>query len=393
MALLQTNGPLSLDTDLRRVIRMSPATIVLTWVAIAVAEPVPAGPMESPAVYEIAVPVAVAALPPELRTFLEAHSAAVGSAAFQVISTTKMRNAHTFPLDCAAKQSGGEERRAAARQFPMDYAAAREQLKRYGGDEGELLPWIVQRQYAALVESMKQRNEERISRDAGAMLHFAVDAALPFNATDTRWADALSSAFDTRAPHPRSMRRHYQVELVERVRDRLAFEARIDPRRVTSVVDPVAATFDTLRTAHAAALALEEEEDREAAPHPQTDKSALQDSAFIDGATPILETQIESGALLGARLIVSAWIEAGKPALPVATAGPASEPVSTPAIAASGASKSAAALFGSRSTKIFHRANCSHAMRIKPENRVNFDTAAQAKAQGRTPCKTCKPDQ
>ncbi|MDO8628999.1 MAG: Ada metal-binding domain-containing protein, partial [Phycisphaerales bacterium] len=372
--------------------RMSPATIVLTWVAIAIAEPVSAATMESPAVYEIAIPVAVSALSPELRSFFDANSAALRASALQVMATTKNHHSHSLPLDCAAEGKEPEKRRAAVLRFPRDLAGARGQVKRCGREDEELLPWIVQQRFAALVESLKKGEAERIVRDAGALLHFAIDAALPFNATDTRWADALSSAFDTRAPRPRSMRMHYQVELVERVRDRFAFEARIDPRRVTSVVDPVAATYDTLRTAHAAALALEEV-DREAAPRPESDKSAAQDSAFIEWSTPILETQIESGALLGAELIVSAWIEAGKPALPVATAGPASEPMSASAIAASGASRTAAALVGSRSSKIFHRANCSHAVRIKPENRVHFDTAEQARAQGRTPCKTCKPDQ
>ncbi len=46
---------------------------------------------------------------------------------------------------------------------------------------------------------------------------------------------------------------------------------------------------------------------------------------------------------------------------------------------------------GSRNSAIFHRASCSHAKRIKPDNIVRFDAARDARSQGRTPCRTCKP--
>ena len=229
---------------------MSPATIILTCVTITIAEPVPAATIESPAVYEIAIPVAVAALPPELRSFFDANSAALRASGLQVLATTKNNHSHSLPLDCAAEGNDSAARRAAACRFPRDRAASGEQLKRCGREGDDLLPWIVERHYAALVESMKQGDVERIARDAGVLLHFAIDGALPFNATDNRWGDAPSSIRDEHAPPSPSMRARYQVELPERLRERLAFEARVAPQRVRPIEGPIAAVFDALAAAH-----------------------------------------------------------------------------------------------------------------------------------------------
>ena len=46
----------------------------------------------------------------------------------------------------------------------------------------------------------------------------------------------------------------------------------------------------------------------------------------------------------------------------------------------------------SKSSKVFHRATCSHAKRISEANIVRFSTAAQATQTGRRPCKTCNPE-
>ncbi len=367
---------------------MPPAAMFCTLAALFAAQPSPAATIESPAVHEIAGSVATGVLPSELRPFFEARSRSVGAAAVQSAATNKDRNAHSFPLDCAAKGNDPVERRAAVRRFPRDRAASGEQLKRCGREGDDLLPWIVERHYAALVESMKRVDAERIARDAGALLHFAIDAALPFNATDDRWGEAPSAIRDERAPPFPSMRARYHVELPERLRERLAFEVRVAPQRVRPIDEPVAAAFDALAAAHESALVLEAI-DREFAAFAPAGRSAASDAALFERAAPIIETQIESGALLGAELIVLAWIEAGKPALPVGvTESSTKAAVNTP-----GASKTEKAFVGSRSSKVFHRASCSHGARVKLENRVYFDTAAQAKAQGRTPCKSCKPDQ
>ena len=45
----------------------------------------------------------------------------------------------------------------------------------------------------------------------------------------------------------------------------------------------------------------------------------------------------------------------------------------------------------SKNSKVFHKADCSSAARIKKENQVSFKTKASAVNTGRRPCRICKP--
>lgn len=45
----------------------------------------------------------------------------------------------------------------------------------------------------------------------------------------------------------------------------------------------------------------------------------------------------------------------------------------------------------SRKAKKYHRPSCQYAAKIKDENLVTFDSAAQAQAAGYAPCGACKP--
>ncbi len=361
----------------------------VVWLALLSGGPSTPATIESPVVYQIAVPVAIAALPTELRPFFESHSAAIVSSTLTVI-TTGNKTAHMLPLDCAATQSDADPRCAAARQFPRERDVAKEQLKRCGQTtDGDLLPWVVMTKHDSLVESLRRGEPEAIVRDSAAVLHFSIDAALLFNATDDRWADAKSAVRDDRDSEPQSLRTRFQWKVPEQMRDRFLFETRVDPHRVRSVDNVIEAVFDTLATAHEGALTLEAI-DRDIAAMASETRTVKPIVALNERAAPVIETQLEAGALLGARLIYSAWLEAGKPELQTVAAAPLTEAAAKPTSAGASASNTAP-FVGSRSSKIFHRASCSHAGRIKPENRVYFDSAEQALRQGRTPCKTCKP--
>jgi hypothetical protein len=45
----------------------------------------------------------------------------------------------------------------------------------------------------------------------------------------------------------------------------------------------------------------------------------------------------------------------------------------------------------SKNSKVFHKANCQFAKRIKPENLVSYNTRDEAVKAGKNPCKTCNP--
>lgn len=46
---------------------------------------------------------------------------------------------------------------------------------------------------------------------------------------------------------------------------------------------------------------------------------------------------------------------------------------------------------GSSTSKKYHLPDCRYALKIKPENRVDFQSAKEAKSQGYLPCKSCHP--
>ena len=55
------------------------------------------------------------------------------------------------------------------------------------------------------------------------------------------------------------------------------------------------------------------------------------------------------------------------------------------------ASAFAADLVGSKNSDKYHDSTCTLAQKIKPENMVKFDSAADAVKAGYVPCKRCNP--
>ncbi len=179
---------------------------------------------------------------------------------------------------------------------------------------------------------------------------------------------------------------------MRRTSQRLAYEVRVWPPRVRERSDPTAAIWQTLGAAHEALstlLVIDRDLLHQMGIRTSDDFLAMSDRYYerlAERAGPILETRIESSALLAAELISAAWIEAGRPRLSeesdrtneVVDADKTDGPVDT-------------AFVGSRSSLVFHRRTCRHVKRIRPENLVSMSTVEEAVKAGRKPCKTCSP--
>ena len=74
------------------------------------------------------------------------------------------------------------------------------------------------------------------------------------------------------------------------------------------------------------------------------------------------------------------------PAPETAAPEPTATPEPTPA-----PDTAEATCVASRKAKKYHRLSCQYAAKIKDENLVTFDSAAQAQAAGYAPCGACKP--
>lgn len=67
------------------------------------------------------------------------------------------------------------------------------------------------------------------------------------------------------------------------------------------------------------------------------------------------------------------------------------EPTATPELTPAPDTVVESTYVASRKAKKYHRPSCQYAAKIKDENLVSFDSAAQAQAAGYAPCGACKP--
>lgn len=67
------------------------------------------------------------------------------------------------------------------------------------------------------------------------------------------------------------------------------------------------------------------------------------------------------------------------------------EPTATPELTPAPDTVVESTYVASRKAKKYHRPSCQYATKIKDENLVSFDSAAQAQAAGYAPCGACKP--
>lgn len=383
------------------------ASVATIFCVVVGHSPAQAGIDEAPEAYQIAVATAVPVLPPPLQDFFEAHLETFRQRATAGLERTSTST--TFPgkpdwhyvmLDVAADVDTPAARHAAARAFPHDHKDAVALFKKHGRRSGGSLPWVIKDRYGAMVEAFRDGKVDVIVQEAGVLLHFTTDAALPFNTTadrdgattgHLRWSAASGAShgiltFST-------VRHRLQPGLIHRLRERLEYEVRVAPDRYGPIGNPVDAAFDVLLDAHRALETLLNLDAEAIADLDITDAKGFAASSdayydrVADRAGAVIESQLEAGALLGAKLIGAAWVEAGSPA-----PGAWDAPAVTDAPPVSAAEAPTARFVGSRHSTVFHRVTCSHAERIKPTNRVHFKTVREAITAGRTPCKTCRPE-
>ena len=304
----------------------------------------------------------------------------------------------TIWLDVGAANGNRAERIAAAKRFPRRRKAAHALYERHQV-QGGYLPWEIEGLYETLAADMTRNRWEAATKSSHRILLLATAAALPFNTTTDRlgirlgnlsWLDSGTRS----APRfHRTVRHRVHVEMVRRMRGRLEYEVRVSPDRVNTDLGVIDAVFDVLLDSYRLVDDLARW-DREATGELGINGRASfvnnQDAYYmmmIDRAAPVLEDRIESAALLGASLITKAWARAGRPSPPQWSVGQQKELTHADAESTSGA------LVGSRHSKIYHRINCPHAARIKPDNLVRFESFRRVQEAGRKACKTCKPDE
>ncbi|MCC7293395.1 MAG: hypothetical protein IT449_15150 [Phycisphaerales bacterium] len=393
-------------------------------------------PSESPAVYELVLTAALDRVPVQYRSIYEPHRQAIltcatggGAGRFAPSPVLTRAESHYLMLDAACTEPAAAARLKAARAFPHEAQPAEKLLTEHGQREGGRLPWALAEQCEALTAAIRGRNEPETARLAGAVVHLAVDAGLPFNTT-TQHLGPTASQFVLPEGAPAepfvdcaNARGRTQDALIRRHRALLTV-ALADSQRICSPTESVVddALHEMIRASAALDALLE-------ADRLLVERWGLRDGeAFVaiaepfltelDGrCLPLVTARLDAAACFSAALLVqcaaaangdaavSTLATASKgdkskspPAPPKSEGSAALPPASSGAVGAPAGSTSkpapapAATVFiGSKNSKKFHRPTCRWAESIKEDNRVTFASAAAAVTAGREPCSTCEP--
>lgn len=290
--------------------------------------------------------------------------------------------------------SGGSE---AAGTSAQHRGPSVDRVPEVGPTADELLAPAVLGAFVELRDTFRSGDASASERGSGRLLRLVTDAALPFRGTreevggpsdNLSWANR-GSPESVRSD--RSLRLRIELGVITRLHERLAYEVRVAPAR-----------YSRISTPHEAALRLLSDTKSALGELRRADAEAMGTLGIVDAdgfaskrdayyerftqrAAPVLEDRLEAAVLLYASLLGTAWEDAGRPDL---GAGEAEIGAVDPA---GGADGPPAIYVGSRHSKVLHKSTCPHAVRIKRENLVRFDTAAAVTNAGRTPCRTCKP--
>lgn len=196
--------------------------------------------------------------------------------------------------------------------LPRDYAAAVQKFgKEFIHTQG-LLPWRVQEFYGRLqreFESLKRQPVPGYALDnivlySAVLAHYVSDAHVPLHSVVNHNGQLTGQD---------GLHNRWESELFERSRGRL----KVAPAAAKGVTDPRTFIFDTLLASNRAATNVFESDQKAAAGRKFYDDGYFE--AFAAGTTAVLERRLNDAITGVAAIIIGAWEQAGKPALPSET--------------------------------------------------------------------------
>jgi hypothetical protein len=245
---------------------------------------------------------AIVLLPAEIRPFFQKYEPSIVERAidpdlWRTVGWTEEPPRHFLDMDAYGPHP--------FKALPHDHAEA---VKRYGAafvEKNGTLPWRAEEIYKKLVEAFTQKSpyaRENIKLFAPVLAHYCADGHQPFHA-------ALN--YDGQLTGQWGIHSRFETELFERYRRRLQFAPAL-PGPITNSREFM---FDTLTASFPYVQAVLD-----------ADKAAVAGREFYDDAyfdelfvrvKPILEKRLSDSIAGVAAIISAAWVEAGRPALPL----------------------------------------------------------------------------
>ena len=189
--------------------------------------------------------------------------------------------------------------------LPRDYTEAVQKHGRDFVEKNGLVPWRSAEIYSKLVEAFTQKaaySRDNIKFFSAVLAHYASDAHVPFHAL-VNYDGQLTGQWGIHA--------RFETELFERYRTKL----KIEPKPVTTVASARDFVFAALLESFPLAQPLLDADKAAVAGRELYDDEYF--TLFFTKAQPVLERRIADSITGSASLITAAWIEAGRPALPL----------------------------------------------------------------------------
>ncbi len=193
--------------------------------------------------------------------------------------------------------------------LPRDYAAAVQKFGKEFIHEQGLLPWRVQEFYGMLqreFDSLKRKPAPGYATDnivlyAAILSHYVADGHVPLHSVVN---------YNGQLTRQEGLHSRWESELFDRHRARLT----IAPAAPKGVANPRDFMFDVLLASNRNSKNVLESDQKAAAGREFYDDAYF--NAFAAGTLPVLERRLNESITGVAAIIIGAWEQAGKPALP-----------------------------------------------------------------------------
>ncbi len=191
------------------------------------------------------------------------------------------------------------------KELPHDYDQA---VARYGKDFVEkngTLPWRTEEIYKKLVEAFTQKAgyaRDNIKFFSSIISHYTADAHVPFHA-------ALN--YDGQLSGQWGIHSRFESELFDRYRSTL----HVAPTAIVPIANPREFIFDTLTASFTFVQPILDADKTAVAGRDVYDDQYF--TLFFGKTRPILEKRLSDAITDVASMITAAWVEAGRPAVPL----------------------------------------------------------------------------
>jgi hypothetical protein len=256
-------------------------------------------------VHKFIVERAIPLLPPEIRPFFERYAASIVEHAidpdlWRTAGFEEEPPRHFVDMDAYGPYP--------FKQLPRDYEEA---VRRYGREfvlKNGTLPWRTEEIYKKLVEAFSQKApyaRDNIRFFSSVIGHYVADAHVPLHS-------ALN--YDGQLTGQRGVHSRFESELFDRYRNTLALRPP-PPGTLVSARDFV---FDTLLASFPLVQPILDADRAAASGRDFYDDQYF--AMFFGKVRPILERRLSEAIGGVATVITAAWVEAGRPAVPVEAA-------------------------------------------------------------------------